>query len=826
MNKLTFLLLALFILPFASADLTTDIESYYKFDTGSGTTFVDAVGNVNGSLVSSPPWVTNGIINDAVDYDGSLDYGSIGNNYNPSGAFTHVIWFNLTGVGKEQYIFSKGDANTATGGLFLLNLNAANNLRAGFHDGTSWQFNTYSTNTISANQWYMVAVRRNASNDFDMKVNDVVWTSGSGVTGSLTTTENFLVCARTNSGAGGDGDKSCEGIVDEWGIWDRWLTDEELTELYASGAPTSVQQYPFVNGSAVPFVHVNVNDLYDGSNIEGLTVYLGALSNTTQADGTAYFYNTTSTNYTVDGGSLYFNTSGTAAQNATTDVNVYGAFVNLSAYDLLGNSVSAFNVTGGDQSNQTTSGSMLFYLSPNTTNTVYVNASGYVENYAFNVTTSPQDTGSYNITGLYQTTLTFDVENSTGSTITGFTTNGTGAYNFSTSQNPVNAMLGSYEFVVDASGYALAYQNFTATADAHTINFTLYQTNSLNISFYDETTGSLINNVTLEYISNLASGNETTTNGNIELNILIPETYTLIYDADGYDQRFYEFTITDRTYNNLNLTLLNSSLSSTTTITVKDTLNNRVENATVKIYKYDVSINDDVLQEVRTTNFEGQTIASLILNNPEYRFVVEYEGSTVLTTSRTQIYGTSIPLIVDLIEAGGFEEIFAGFSMEGDVTFTNASNLFSFEYNDQSNTLSEACLTIYTIGNSKTQFNQSCSSASAGTLTASVTPTNGTVYLAEGSITESGGFKHIIDAEWAQYGETFPETGAGLLMLFLMVILFVTALAISAEIAVITAFLVPLMFTAMGLIQLSYTITVPLAGAGFVLAFIMGVIRR
>lgn len=381
----------------------------------------------------------------------------------------------------------------------------------------------------------------------------------------------------------------------------------------------------------------------------------------------------------------------------------------------------------------------------------------------------------------------------------------------------------------DGTAYAIQTKELNASPYFRNTTYALLISNSVNITFYDETTGLALvgTDVELEYFSSGGtSGNETTNTSVMFINLLVPETYTFIYDAPGYDERFYEFTLVNATFNNINLTLLNSSLSSTVTITVKDTLNNRVEDAAVKILKFDVANNEYDLLEVRRTNFEGQTIASMILNSPLYKFIIEVDGTVVLTTEGTQIYGTSLTLIVDLVSDTGFTEIFNQYKMSGRLSFNEATNLFRYDFSDQSNTGAEACISVYRYGSERTLYNKTCSTTTSGTLYAGVENVSGRSYQAVGTITDSNAYQHTLDTLIKTFMVRISDDGSSLIMMVLMVILFATLLAVSTEIAIVGAFTVPVIFTATGLTSLGYSITVPLLVVGLILSFILGVIRR
>jgi len=154
-----------------------------------------------------------------------------------------------------------------------------------------------------------------------------------------------------------------------------------------------------------------------------------------------------------------------------------------------------------------------------------------------------------------------------------------------------------------------------------------------------------------------------------------------------------------------------------------------------------------------------------------------------------------------------------------------ASNEFKFVYNDESNTATQACLIVEDLSKTRTTINKSCTTSASGTIFVHVDNSSGTAYAGRGYV-NTGGIQVLVDQLYKSFGDLIPETGSGILMMFLMILVFVFAMAVNLEIAVIAASLVPLMFTVMGLSKLDYTVTVPLFGLGLVVAFIIGVVRR
>ncbi len=103
----------------------------------------------------------------------------------------------------------------------------------------------------------------------------------------------------------------------------------------------------------------------------------------------------------------------------------------------------------------------------------------------------------------------------------------------STGITSFNIVNGTYNISIVADGFAFDSDLITIATDQLTFQyyFSLFLTNSFNISFYDEITKTLLDNrsITFELISTLFSNNYTTTNGSLEINLVVPEQYTIQY---------------------------------------------------------------------------------------------------------------------------------------------------------------------------------------------------------------------------------------------------------------------------------------------------------
>jgi len=410
-------------------------------------------------------------------------------------------------------------------------------------------------------------------------------------------------------------------------------------------------------------------------------------------------------------------------------------------------------------------------------------------------------------------------------TVNNFTVNGT-----STTSGTVYLRLFNDTYTLamtdadDINGAEYANTNATVTASPYLESYAFVPkySNTINISFYDEETATLIQPETiyLEAISESQAGNYTTTTGTITENFLLPDTYTLRYTALGYSESFYYLTINDRSFNALNLTLLNSTSADQVTLTVYDTLGNKLEGATVKVLKYDVSSNSYNVVEILNTNFEGVAVANIVLNSEYYKFIIDYEGTTRLTTTPTYIYGTTLTFYIPITSAG-MEDYFSKGKISGTLTFNKNTDLATFTYSDTDNSATQGCLYAYTRSlGTNTLVNSSCSSSSSGSLYLYTNNASSSWYL-EGKVTK-GGEEHLISTYKIDYDLKLTETGLGSFFAFIVLATIVFIGLFSLEVAVVLAAAVPLLFTITKLANFDYIWSVPILLLGFIVAFIIG----
>ena len=213
-----------------SASLVDNIWAAWKFDSGAeftpseggwtwtnqGTTFISAKNNEGLEFTE----VEN-------------DYLSTTNNLRPT-PFTMNIWFNVnTHTLSQNVIIDKREGGLGT---FELRLNIMGNGKLNFFysdDGMN-QLNIFSDNPLNTDTWYMTTVKVNNSWTYWYLDGTLLYSANNNM---YNTPHTWVL------GNSYDFGFPFDGIIDEFTIWDRALTDTEIEELWNNGVGSF---YPFV----------------------------------------------------------------------------------------------------------------------------------------------------------------------------------------------------------------------------------------------------------------------------------------------------------------------------------------------------------------------------------------------------------------------------------------------------------------------------------------------------------------------------------------------------------------------------------------------------
>ncbi len=272
--------------------IASELRGYWDMDELSGTVAVDKVG-VNNATLTNMAFNPNGLINGAGN-NTNVGNPSFISNYKPSNAdkdITFNFWFNTSNMDVRQVICFITDFACGTpdsNGDFRAYV-SGNALQSDWYDGSARK--QADTPALNIGEWNMITfvINQTAVTGY---ANGVAGTPSAATTFTWTGNDIF---APWNL----DGLWTTPTYLDEVGIWNRSLTQTEITELYNSGI-----------GLAYPFGG-------EGITLNAPEDTLSSPTQTIEFNATA-----TQTGATITNMSLWTNQSGTfQLENATTGLS-------------------------------------------------------------------------------------------------------------------------------------------------------------------------------------------------------------------------------------------------------------------------------------------------------------------------------------------------------------------------------------------------------------------------------------------------------------------------------------------------------------------------
>jgi hypothetical protein len=348
---------------------------------------------------------------------------------------------------------------------------------------------------------------------------------------------------------------------------------------------------------------------------------------------------------------------------------------------------------------------------------------------------------------------------------------------------------------------------------------THYTTNSIQFYFRDEDSDALITeNISVELISELVAYTYWTDNGTLYVDLISPTEYNIRYGAEGYGERNYYFTMTDYSFNNITLYLANESDYTEVTINVFDTLQNPLEAARVKILKYVPDTNSYEIVSVKETSFAGQIKELLSIGTEYYKFIVEYDGEVVLTTTASYIYGNEITLYANLL-TGGFDELFRLTGLYGVIGY-DSGNAF-FTWNDEDGVVSQGCLYAFLQTDEGLVANGSvCASGAADTIYLPVANTSGLTYLLKGYV-DKNGYTIYLTNYWLSFKDELDTGRNGLILGFILLAVFIFVGYWRLELAVLMGGFGLLILVVVGVININISYAIGMFILSIISAFLI-----
>ncbi len=377
-----------------------------------------------------------------------------------------------------------------------------------------------------------------------------------------------------------------------------------------------------------------------------------------------------------------------------------------------------------------------------------------------NLTPSSSSSITFNLTNV---NLTVYAYNTSGHSLEGYQVNVTSDnYGKTLSITGTNMSFllnnGTYTIWLNASGYAFSnkrlYLNGTYPLMTNT-NFTAAVPNSLFLNFYDEDTDLPVLNVAFELIG-MAADNYSTTNGIYTFSDLADDNYEIRYTSSGYIGRSYYITVGPRTVNDVNLYLINSSTGSLITFTISDESDNKISNATVKVLRYFINSNEYNIVEMTKSDEQGGGGINLVKDTVWYKFIIDYQGKTVLETLQQRIFSDTIAFRISLIEDAlkAFRDVNNIYS---NMVYQNSTQTIRYTWNDAGNIIRDGCLLVEERGPSTTTvICNNCSSAISDTLICTIDKNSSKSFFASGTL--DGFLKNTLiqtfSTTWAKFGNS------------------------------------------------------------------------
>lgn len=477
------------------------------------------------------------------------------------------------------------------------------------------------------------------------------------------------------------------GSLDEFSIWNRSLDYNEVSQLYETGRGI---EYPF---SYAGFFSIKAVDLYNQSiNISSFSALInGTIYNTTTgliitdinaslsriynitilSNENGGYFNKTYLNYTT-------NTNLTAYMyQAEANATIYMKILNISVPLNVNTNITIFTNPNQSTNNYTDR----FYLRANQ-NITFRASGGYGYFIYTTVNLPPLFNGSIDLMGLYNQTLLVQLrDGNNNAVINNYTliisnTSYNYTETFTTSNGNITiGILRNYDFNITFiplfTNYSILSTNFTTIDNSTNFRrFFTFTSNSINISIYNETDKTYINErINIELKSDYLILNYNTSNGKRYIDNIPEGFYNAKFTApsNNFSERIYYISVFNRTNQLLNVYMPMLNGSASISIYLKTIDNNILENGLITIQKQFNTTWLTIAQKY--TDVTGLAVFNLV-NAETYKFIISAEGYTT-REFELQVYYVNSPYNIKL-EPTGY------------TPYTNAYQYVQYYYNPTS----------------------------------------------------------------------------------------------------------------------------------------------
>jgi hypothetical protein len=276
---------------------------------------------------------------------------------------------------------------------------------------------------------------------------------------------------------------------------------------------------------------------------------------------------------------------------------------------------------------------------------------------------------------------------------------------------------GNFTVTLNDSSYSLSSTNITLPTSPNftTYNFQGLGRNTFNLSFYNETSNTILNNlnITVNIISLSNAANYTTDSGSLEVSLLTPDDYAIEYYSNQNVRRYFYLTLSNGSYENIKLYLIDEDVSDYYVPVFTDGSGSACQEHNVSLLRYYTQDNSYSIVQMAQTDQQGQAVLRVQPNVIPYKIIVSGSCGSY-TTLPTNIVTTS-----DSYTVLSAQSVLESFNKIGGVsrslTYNNATFTFVYTWTDTQNLITQGCLQVTRIMSGRRQIvANNCTSAASG----------------------------------------------------------------------------------------------------------------
>jgi len=211
----------------------------WHLNENNGTVASDSCGAINGTTVGNPNWVA-GKLNNCIQSISSSQYLKFGNiaEFERTDNFSIAFWVKTVDTGK--YLFAKRDGSPNYRGYYAT-ITSLGKIQFGLSNIlNSNELSVKGNITINDNLWHYITITYSGTSSLSgikIYVDNVLDTNNvisNTLTSSILNLAEFNIGARTN-----DASLTLLGYIDEFALFNRSLTAEEVSRFYSGSVATT-----------------------------------------------------------------------------------------------------------------------------------------------------------------------------------------------------------------------------------------------------------------------------------------------------------------------------------------------------------------------------------------------------------------------------------------------------------------------------------------------------------------------------------------------------------------------------------------------------------